>query len=404
MGRFNEAIKSAILVFDGSMGALVGQMGYATNCTDELAVTHPDVIKGIHEKYIEAGANVILADTFGATEMSLAHKGKKGRGAEFTKAAVSLAKEAAGNRALVAVDMGPTSEFMAPVGMYKADDFIKTFFDQASSAKEAGADFAMVETQTDLAEARCALLGAKKAGLEAAVSFTFENGKTLTGSSPECCAIVMERLGASAIGINCSTGPDEMLPVVRKLTSFTHLPVIVQPNAGLPKTAPDGKLYYPFSPEEMLESMKPIVVAGASAVGGCCGTTPEHIRLISALAGGAPAPRTENTEKYVCSLRVFAPLSEAIEATANIEDPEDMYDLEEEDLLAVIDLTEMDAEEAEEFTSDCAAFGKTPLAFKADNEETLEAALRTYSGVACVFAGSDLQDVCDKYGAYRVEE
>ena len=403
MERLYEALKDAILVFDGSMGALVGQMGCATSCTDELAVTHPDVIRGIHKEYIEAGANVILADTFGATEMSLAHKGKKGMGETFTKAAVALAKEAADGKALVAVDMGPTSEFMAPVGMYKAEDFIKTFFDQAASAKEAGADFAMIETQTDLAEARCALLGAKKAGLEAAVSFTFENGKTLTGSSPECCAIVMERLGASAIGINCSTGPDEMLPVVKKLVSFTSLPVIVQPNAGLPKTSPEGKLYYPFSPEEMLESMKAIVDAGAGAIGGCCGTTPEHIRKISSLADGAPAVHAGNTEKYVCSLRVFTPLSEALGASVNIEDPEDMYDLEEEDLLAVIDLTNMDADEAEEFTSDCAAFGKTPLAFKANDEETLEAALRAYSGIACVFAESDLQDVCDKYGAYRME-
>ena len=404
MGRFSNAIQSKILVFDGSMGALLGQMGYATTCPDEMALTHPEVIGGIHKSYKEAGANVLLADTFGATEMALAHKGKKGMSAEITKAAVTVCRNAGGEEALVAVDMGPTSEFMAPVGAYKVKDFYETFAIQAAAAKEAGADLAMIETQTDLAEARAALLAVKDAGLDAAVSFTFEHGKTLTGSPAECCAIVTERLGACAVGINCSTGPAEMLHVVKRLVASTSLPVIVQPNAGLPQTAPDGKLYYPFTPEEMLESMKPILDAGAGALGGCCGTTPEHIRLISGLCGGNSVKREKSDEAYVCSARVFARLSDALEATADISDAEDMYDLEEEDLLAVIDLTNMDTDEAEEFTSDCAAFGKTPLAFKANDAEVLEAALLAYAGIACVFAGSNLQDVCDKYGAYRVEE
>ncbi len=402
MGAFSEAISKKVLLFDGSMGALIGQMGIKTTCPDELAVTNPEVISGIHKKYLEAGANVLLSDTFGATEMALSHKGKRGQSASITKAAVTLAKEAAGEKALVAVDIGPTSEFLYPVGQYKMEDFFETFLIQLRAAKEAGADFAMIETQTDVSEARAAALAAKEIGLECAVSFTFQNGKTLTGASPEICAKIAEAAGACAIGINCSEGPEQMMNTIERLINATHLPVIVQPNAGLPQTAPDGSTYYPYTPEEIQKAMKTIVEMGAGAIGGCCGTTPDHIRAISALAGGEQTKRTKSEEKYVCSARALYPLSEAIENQAEVSDPEDMFDLEPEDLLAVIDLDEIDTDEISDFVAECAANGKTPLAFKTEDKEKLQKALFTYPGIACVLAGIELQDVCDRYGAVRV--
>ncbi len=402
MGAFSEAISKKVLLFDGSMGALIGQMGIKTTCPDELSVTSPEVISDIHHKYIEAGANVLLSDTFGATEMALSHKGKKDQSASITKAAVTLAKEAADENALVAVDIGPTSEFLYPVGQYKMEDFFETFLIQLRAAKEAGADFAMIETQTDVSEARAAALAAKEIGLECAVSFTFQNGKTLTGASPEVCAKIAEAAGACAIGINCSEGPEQMMNTIERLINATHLPVIVQPNAGLPQTAPDGSTYYPYTPEEMQKAMKTILEMGAGAIGGCCGTTPDHIRAISALAGGKITKRERAEEKYVCSARALYPLSEAIENQAEIDDPEDMFDLEPEDLLAVIDLDEIDTDEISDFVSECAANGKTPLAFKTEDKEKLQKALFTYPGVACVLAGTELQDVCDRYGAVRI--
>ncbi|MBQ3231776.1 MAG: homocysteine S-methyltransferase family protein [Clostridia bacterium] len=403
MGAFSEAISNQVLLFDGSMGALIGQMGIKTACPDELAVTSPEVISGIHKKYLEAGANVILSDTFGATEMALSHKGKKGQSASITKAAVTLAKEAAGENALVAVDIGPTSEFLYPVGQYKMEDFFETFLIQLRAAKEAGADFAMIETQTDVSEARAAALAAKEIGLECAVSFTFQNGKTLTGACPEVCAKIAEAAGAVAVGINCSEGPEQMMKTIGRLINATHLPVIVQPNAGLPKSRPDGSTYYPYTPEEMHKAMKTIVEMGAGAIGGCCGTTPEHIKAISALAGGEPKKRDKDEEKYVSSARAFYPLSEAHENQAEVSDPEDMFDLEPEDLLAVIDLDEIDADEISDFVSECAANGKTPLAFKTDDTEKLEKALFTYPGIACVFSGAQAKAVCEKYGSMLIE-
>lgn len=404
MGVFSERISREVLLFDGSMGALIGQMGINTTCPDEMSIVSPDVIRSIHERYIQAGANVILADTFGATDMALSHKGKKGMSASITKASVSLAKEAAGENALVAVDVGPTSEFLYPVGQYKMEDFFETFLTQMRAAREAGADFAMIETQTDAAEARCAALAAREAALECAISFTFQNGRTLTGATPETCAKIAESVGAAAVGVNCSEGPEQMLPTIERLIKATHLPVIVQPNAGLPQTAPDGTTYYPYSPEEMLESMKKIIRLGAGAIGGCCGTTPEHIKAIRPLAGGKQKSKEKDKETYVCSARAIHPVSEALSAQAEISDPEDMYDLDPDDMLAVINLDEIALDEVSDFVSECAANGKTPLAFKTEDSEKLEKALFAYTGVACVFAGMDMQDVCEKYGAVRAEE
>lgn len=293
MKRFSEAIQSKILLFDGSMGALLSRMGHVTPCPDELAVTRPDVIRSVHQGYLDAGADVLLSDTFGATEMTLAHKKRAGMGEKITATAVRLAREVAGSRALVAVDMGPTSAFLYPTGEAMPADFYKTFFDQARCAKENGADFAMIETQTDLGEARLACLAARAAGLEAAVSFTFgrNTGRTLTGSPAECCAAALEAAGAAALGLNCSPSPEDMIGLLRAMRRVSALPVVVQPNAGMPETAPDGSTFYPYSPEKMRECARALLEAGASAIGGCCGTTFDHIRALKPLTGGpVPAP------------------------------------------------------------------------------------------------------------------
>ena len=205
------------------------------------------------------------------------------------------------------------------------------------------------------------------------------------------------------LGINCSEGPEQMLKTIERMIAATHLPVIVQPNAGLPRTAPDGSTYYPYSPEEMLESMRKIIEMGAGAIGGCCGTTPEHIKAIRILSGGAQKTKEKDAEKYVCSARALHPLSEALEYKAEVADPEDMYDLDPDDLLAVLDLDNIALDDLSDFVLECAANGKTPLAFKTEDKEKLEKALFAYPGVACVFADDILKEVCAKYGAHRVD-
>ena len=402
MKRFSEAIQSKILLFDGSMGALLSRMGHATPCPDELAVTRPDVIRSVHQGYLDAGADVLLSDTFGATEMTLAHKKRAGMGETITAAAVRLAREAAGSRALVAVDMGPTSAFLYPTGEAMPADFYKTFFDQARCAKENGADFAMIETQTDLGEARLACLAARAAGLEAAVSFTFgrNTGRTLTGSPAECCAAALEAAGAAALGLNCSPSPEDMLGLLRATRRVSALPVVVQPNAGMPETAPDGSTFYPYSPEKMRECARALLEAGASAIGGCCGTTFDHIRALKPLTGGpVPAPAWDGQAR-LCSRRDCATVTEALEAVADLSDPEDAYDLEGDETAVRLDLRGLAPDEAAVRTLDASAATRLPLILRADDADALRAALLACPGRPAADAPASLRPIIDEFGAF----
>lgn len=404
MKRFSEAIQSKILLFDGSMGALLSRMGHVTPCPDELAVTRPDVIRSVHQGYLDAGADVLLSDTFGATEMTLAHKKRAGMGEKITATAVRLAREVAGSRALVAVDMGPTSAFLYPTGEAMPADFYKTFFDQARCAKENGADFAMIETQTDLGEARLACLAARAAGLEAAVSFTFgrNTGRTLTGSPAECCAAALEAAGAAALGLNCSPSPEDMIGLLRAMRRVSALPVVVQPNAGMPETAPDGSTFYPYSPEKMRECARALLEAGASAIGGCCGTTFDHIRALKPLTGGpVPAPAWDGQAR-LCSRRDCATVTEALEAVADLSDPEDAYDLEGDETAVRLDLRGLAPDEAAVRTLDASAATRLPLILRADDADALRAALLACPGRPAADAPADLRPIIDEFGAFPI--
>ena len=394
-----------VRLFDGSMGALLGQMGFQTACPDEMTLTHPEVIFDIHRQYVEAGADVVISDSFGSTEMALAHKKKSGMGARFAARAVEIACAAAGDRALVAADFGPTSEFMYPVGEKTFEDFYNTFLSQARAARGAGADFGIIETQTDVAECRAACLALRDAGLMPLSSFSIgENGRTLTGSPAECCALTLEAAGAFALGLNCAAGPEALLLPLEKMRAVSPLPVVVQPNAGLPRSLPDGGVFYPYNPETFARFVRPLVSAGASGVGGCCGTTPAHIAAIRPLAGGAvPAPACDG-RKRVCSARSAALLEDALLRVCPLDDPEDAYDLDEDASMALVSLLGKSPDEAREETHLCAAATRLPLMFRAgaDDLEALEAALRVYPGVACADAPNSAEEILARYGAARV--
>lgn len=402
---FLEALHSKVLLFDGSMGALLSQRGHISDCPELFTVDQPEVIRSIHRDYLEAGAQVLITDSLATTPIKLQKKGIAHRTAELAAAAVRVAKEVVGDDAYIAFDMGSTGEFLQPVGDYTLEQFIEAYKVAALAAKEAGADFAMIETMTDIAECRAACIGAREAGLDVVASFTFDRGlRILTGGTAQCCALALHAAGAGAMGINCSGGPKDMIAPLFAMREVCPLPVVVQPNAGLPMVDHLSRTVYSYSPEDMLPYMKELVDAGAGAIGGCCGTTPEYIRAFAPLVGGTPAPAAVQGGPYIASAREYIDLQAAKDSVVAIDDLEDLYDLEPEDGCAMIDMGGVTPDEAAERVLEAQSMTQKPLILKIDDAMVLDAALRSYTGVAGV-VGNDaiFNAVTPKYGFVRFE-
>ncbi len=404
MRSFKEEIKSRRLLFDGSMGALLSSMGKKSDHPELFCVTEPELIEGIHARYIAAGANVVITDSLGATPLRLRRSPLMSRAAELTQAAVKAARAAAGDRALVALDIGPSGEFMQPMGSYTLQEMMDSFSVCADAGASAGADLILLETMTDIAECRAACLAARKTGLPVAASFAFANGgRTLTGGTPECAALTLAAAGACAVGMNCFAPSDEMIAAIRAVRKLTDLPIIVQPNAGLPEIDSQGRAHYHITAEEMAPYMQRVLDAGASAIGGCCGTTPDHIRAFASLDLSTPPKSAWDGKAYICSARTYVSLDEALENAAEIEDAEDLYDLEDESA-AIIDLNGFaSVEEIEEMLLEAQIASNIPLIFRCNAPELLEAALLNYPGVAAVYADDCCAEVCARYGAIRID-
>ncbi len=296
-----DFLRDGIVILDGAMGTVLQQKGLPPGGKPELLnLTRPELLREVHRAYIDAGSRVIYANTFGASAPKLAGTGYTVD--EVVSAAVAVAKEAAaGTGVRVALDMGPLGELLEPLGTLPFERAYDYFKEAAVAGERAGADLAVIETMTDLYEAKAALLAVKEnTALPALVTMSFEqNGRTFTGCTIASMARTLEGLGADAVGLNCSLGPDLLLPLVKELRANTRLPVIAKPNAGLPDPATGA---YGMGPEEFVRAMFPLVEAGASIVGGCCGTSPEYIRaLAKALEGRAPAPGTYRGGGFVCS-------------------------------------------------------------------------------------------------------
>lgn len=288
-------------ILDGAMGTTLQKMGIKPGQhPDVLSVTNPEMITKIHKSYIESGADIIYTNTFGANEYKLEGSGYSVE--EVISAAVSAAKKAAeGTGARVALDIGPIGMLLEPSGTLGFEEAYRMFRRQIICGAQCGADIIVIETMTDLYEVRAALLAAKEnCGLPVFVTMTFEkNMRTFAGCDIKSAALTIEGLGADAVGINCSLGPDEIYPMAKELCECTSLPVIVKPNAGLPNPDSDG---YDISPEKFAKLMEKITRLGVSIVGGCCGTTPEYIlRLCAELKGKTPAKRRYTPRSAVCS-------------------------------------------------------------------------------------------------------
>jgi 5-methyltetrahydrofolate--homocysteine methyltransferase len=295
MEKILKALKTKILVYDGAFGTMLQGKGLLTPgvCPEELCLTHPNDIIDIHRQYIDAGANVIETNTFGASSLKLQEYGIEKKVREINTAAVKLAKEAAKGRAYIAGSIGPLPKQLEPLGDLTFDDALKIYAGQAAYLEKAGADLLIIETMSDIKEAKAAVIAAKSATkLPVQAQMTFEKGKwTVSGTPPEVAAVVLGACGADIVGANCSSGPEDLLETLRTIGRYFDGYISVLPNAGLPELV-DGKTVYKATPEYMADYALQFAKLGVNLTGGCCGTNPDHIRAIAkALKNKRPAKR-----------------------------------------------------------------------------------------------------------------
>ncbi|MGE5422403.1 MAG: homocysteine S-methyltransferase family protein [Ignavibacteriales bacterium] len=299
-----QEIKKRILILDGAMGTMLQQRGMKPGeCPEAFGMAHPEVLEEIHRAYVEAGSNIIQTNTFGANRFKLGEYGLAGEVANINANAVQAAKLAAGDKAMVALSVGPTGQMLKPMGNVEFDDLYEVFAEQMIAAEKAGADIISIETMTDLGELRAALIAAKtNTKLPVLAHLTFEpDGRTLMGTDPVTAAMTIEALGAFAVGANCSGGARQLLPLIEAMGLNSNLFLSVEPNAGLPCLV-DGVTTFPHTPGEMGIYALELREAGANIIGGCCGTTPDHIRAIAnALQGLAPIVREPRKVTAFCS-------------------------------------------------------------------------------------------------------
>lgn len=294
-----------IIVCDGAMGTMIQNSGLDPKvCPEVWNEKAPEVIENIHRAYVESGAGMVETNTFGGSPIKLGDFGLADRSYDLCKKAAEIARRAVSGKALVAGSVGPTGGLLKPLGTMDFEEVVEAYKIQIKGLIDGGADLILIETMMEITEVKAAVLAARSVDpripLVTQMTFT-ASGTTMMGTTPEIAAVVMESFGADYVGVNCSTGPEELLPVVRRMAGATHLPLSVQPNAGLPELE-DDQVLYRQTPEHMASFIKDFVDAGACLVGGCCGTTPAHIAAIAKAASGlSRKERPEAKRMAVCS-------------------------------------------------------------------------------------------------------
>jgi 5-methyltetrahydrofolate--homocysteine methyltransferase len=272
------------IITDGAWGTQLQSLGLAPGeCPDHWNLTHPEEVRKVAQRYVDAGSQVILTNTFGANRIMLAGHHLADKVKEINAAGVRISKEAAGTRAMVFASIGPTGK-MIMSGDVTEEDLSAAFTEQAAALAAAGADAIVVETMADIEEARIAVAAAHATGLPVVASMVFDSGKdkdrTMMGTTPETVAAELTEAGADVIGANCGLGIEGYIPIARRMRAATSLPIWIKANAGLPELA-NGKITYRTTPEEFASLAKELREAGVAFVGGCCGTSPDFVAALT---------------------------------------------------------------------------------------------------------------------------
>ncbi len=298
MSDFLSAIAQRVLVLDGAMGTLLQERGLeAGGCPEGMNLEAPEVVEGIHREYAEAGADILVTNTFGGSRTKLAHYGLEGRLSEINARAVELARRAARPGTFVAASIGPTGRFLEPVGDAGFDEMVEIFGEQVRAFAAAGADLISCETFLDIRELRAAVVACREfSSLPVIAQMTFDDvGRSVLGTPPEAAAVTLDALGADVVGSNCGLGVEGIYAILEKMRAVTPRPLISQANAGLPVLR-DGVTVFPGTPQEMVAYHDRMIALGVRIIGGCCGTTPAHIAAMRRALDGkdqrwSPPPR-----------------------------------------------------------------------------------------------------------------
>lgn len=449
--EFSDLIKTGPIILDGATGTNLMEAGMPVGvCPESWVLENPQVLLDLQRHYVEAGSNIVYAPTFTANRIKLEEYDLAERLEEMNRKLVQLSREAVGEKALVAGDVTMTGQQLYPMGELMFEELVEVYKEQARVLCEAGVDLFVVETMMSLQESRAAVFAIREVcDLPIMVTLTYnEDGRTLFGTEPETAVVVLQSLGVDAIGINCSTGPMEMVEPVRKMAEYATVPIVAKPNAGLPELVececlPEGettpvkkkKTVYRMTPEEFAEAGVALVEAGASILGGCCGTTAAHIKALSDAVRGMKLHEPLKTHRRVLTSerkQIEIDLDGRFLVVGERINPTGKKKLQEELRSGKLDLVRQMAMEQEENGADIldvnmgmngidekemmkqviyevASTVDCPLCLDTSHIDVMEAALRVYPGRALINSVSleaekieGMLPLAKKYGAMFV--
>jgi len=433
--QFREWVLQKVRILDGATGTFLQNNGMPTGvCPEKWVLENPDVLREVQAEYIKNGSNIVYAFTFGANALKMEGYGindVEGYNRELAK----LSKKIANGKAFVAGDIAPTGQMMQPFGIYSFEDIVNAYKRQVRGLLDGGVDLFIIETMMDIQEARAAVLAVKEScELPVMVTLTFATGgHTINGTDPLTALTTLQSLGVDAFGCNCSTGPGEMLEIIRSIKPYSKVPLIAKPNAGVPKLI-DGQTVFDMDEVEFSGYTSDFINAGVNLIGGCCGTSPEYIKKVHEAAKGQVCEgiRKDNDMQFISSSRKFisigddlpdGALGRRIDAKADAELKKDLmehsmelvteYAMDQIDDGALIlninaGVPELDEKETlVEIVKTLSQMVQTPLCIETESTEALEQALRIYPGRALVMAEEKSLDklypTTRKYGAHTWE-
>ena len=434
--EFAQLSERGLLFLDGATGSNLVKRGMKAGvCPEKWILENPEAIIGLQREYVDAGSNIVYAPTFTSNRIKLAEYGLDKDIVRINTELVRLSKEAVGDRAYVAGDITMTGKQLKPMGDMEFERLIDIYKEQISILNDAGVDLLVIETMMSLQETRAALIAAKEVcTLPVMCTLSFEeDGKTLYGSGPDSCAVVLSSLGADAIGANCSTGPDKLCHVIEKMAEYCNVPIIAKPNAGMPVLNADGETVYTMMEDEFAAESMRLIDSGATILGGCCGTAPSYIKALKERAMVHPLPqrsfdeeqRLLSSERQILSFKLddpFIVVGERINPTGKKKLQEELrndsmelvlkFTEEQEDAGAkILDINVgmggIDEKEMMLKVLDTVTVATSlPLSIDTSSPTVLEAGLRNYCGralvnsVSCESAVMEKKlEIARKYGA-----